>query len=88
MRKYISLLIIMAFALGMQGQEMSIDMSGLWRFQLDPMGFGKTAGSELYLSKLTETIALPGSMDESGKGIPNVVSHVDITPFSSFGLTS
>lgn len=55
----------------------SIDLSGLWRFQLDPMGFGKTPGSELYLSKLTESIALPGSMDESGKGIPNVVSHVD-----------
>ena len=55
----------------------SIDLSGLWRFQLDPMGFGKTPGSELYLSKLTESIALPGSMDESGKGIPNAVSHVD-----------
>ncbi len=55
----------------------SIDLSGLWRFQLDPMGFGKTPGSELYLSKLTESIVLPGSMDESGKGIPNTVSHVD-----------
>lgn len=55
----------------------SIDLSGLWRFQLDPMGFGKTPGSELYLSKLTESIVLPGSMDESGKGIPNAVSHVD-----------
>ena len=54
-----------------------IDLSGLWRFQLDPMGFGKTPGSELYLSKLTETVALPGSMDEGGKGIPNIVSHVD-----------
>lgn len=33
-----------------------MDLSGIWRFQLDPMGFGKTPGSELYLSKLTETI--------------------------------
>lgn len=54
-----------------------IDLSGIWRFQLDPMGFGKTPGSELYLSKLTETIMLPGSTDEGGKGIKNVVAHVD-----------
>lgn len=54
-----------------------IDLSGIWRFQLDPMGFGKTPGSELYLSRLTETIVLPGSTDEGGKGIKNVVAHVD-----------
>lgn len=54
-----------------------IDLSGLWRFQLDPMNFGKTPGSELFDKKLTESIVLPGSMDESGKGIRNVVSHVD-----------
>lgn len=54
-----------------------MDLSGIWRFQLDPMGFGKTPGSELYLSKLTEIIALPGSTDEGGKGIQNFVAHVD-----------
>lgn len=54
-----------------------IDLSGLWRFQLDPMNFGKTPGSELYKKKLTETIVLPGSTDESGKGIKNTFSHVD-----------
>ena len=57
--------------------EEQISLAGLWRFQLDPMGFGKTPGSELYLSKLTETIQLPGSTDEGGKGIQNVVAHVD-----------
>ena len=36
-----------------------MDLSGLWRFQLDPMGFGKTPGSELYLKKLSGTIYLP-----------------------------
>lgn len=54
-----------------------IDLSGVWRFQLDPMGFGKTPGSELYLSKLTENIYLPGTTDEGGKGIQNFVAHVD-----------
>ncbi|WP_304213145.1 sugar-binding domain-containing protein [Phocaeicola plebeius] len=54
-----------------------IDLSGIWRFQLDPMGFGKTPGSEHYLNKLAETIMLPGSTDEGGKGIRNTFSHVD-----------
>lgn len=72
----------MLFALGAclmahATQTDRIDLAGLWRFQLDPMGFGKTPGSELYLAKLTETITLPGSTDEGGKGVTNVVAHVD-----------
>ncbi|MCS2799119.1 hypothetical protein NXX24_21190 (plasmid) [Bacteroides fragilis] len=47
----------------------ALNLSGMWRFQLDPMGFGKTPGSELYLDKLSETIMLPGSTDQRGKGI-------------------
>ena len=58
-----------------------INLAGMWRFQLDPMGFGKTPGSELYLSRLTETIALPGSTDEGGKGIQNVVAYVESDDF-------
>ena len=77
--KRLSILLISLFAcLVVQAEESGrMDLSGLWRFQLDPMGFGKTPGSELYLSKLTETITLPGSMDEGGKGIQNIVAHVD-----------
>lgn len=66
-----------ALALGLSASAQTMDLAGLWRFQLDPMGFGKTPGSELYLSKLTETIQLPGSTDEGGKGTLNVVAHVD-----------
>lgn len=54
-----------------------IDLSGIWRFQLDPMGFGKTPGSELYLAKLAETIALPGSTDQGGKGIRTTARYID-----------
>ena len=54
-----------------------LDLSGMWRFQLDPMGFGKTPGSELYLDKLSETIMLPGSTDQGGKGIKNTARYVD-----------
>lgn len=55
----------------------ALDLSGMWRFQLDPMGFGKTPGSELYLDKLSETIMLPGSTDQGGKGIKNTARYVD-----------
>lgn len=54
-----------------------IDLSGMWRFQLDPMGFGQTPGSELYLDRLAETIMLPGSTDQGGKGIKNNARYVD-----------
>ena len=55
----------------------SLDLSGIWRFQLDPMGFGKTPGSELYQAKLTESIQLPGSTDQGGKGIKTTARYVD-----------
>lgn len=71
-----TLLLWICFGVEVAGSE-RMDLAGLWRFQLDPMEFGKTPGSELYLSKLTETIVLPGSTDKGGKGIQNVVAHVD-----------
>lgn len=79
MKKNLLVLISLFFCLSVFGQNDAarMDLSGLWRFQLDPMGFGKTPGSELYLRKLVETIVLPGSMDEGGKGIQNAASHVD-----------
>lgn len=78
MKKIGCLLIGLFVCMMMQaGEVRRMDLSGLWRFQLDPMGFGKTPGSELYLRKLTETIVLPGSTDEGGKGIQNFVEHVD-----------
>lgn len=56
---------------------MQYDLSGTWRFQLDPMGFGKTPGSELYQAKLAETITLPGSTDTGGKGIRTTARYID-----------
>lgn len=55
----------------------TLSLAGEWRFQLDPMGFGTTPGSELYLAKLSETINLPGSTDEAGRGVLNTASYVD-----------
>lgn len=79
MKKYILTIATALATLNCLGNMASdtIDLSGLWRFQLDPMGFGKTPGSEMYQAKLTETIQLPGSTDEGGKGIKNQAQYVD-----------
>lgn len=77
MRKYLLPLIAAAMSASAANMQDTINLAGLWRFQLDPMGFGKTPGSEMYLSKLTETITLPGSTDEGGKGVKNTAQHVD-----------
>lgn len=69
--------IMIATSLFAQQAESTLDLSGMWRFQLDPMGFGKTPGSELYLDKLSETLMLPGSTDQGGKGIKNTARYVD-----------
>ncbi|WP_302494869.1 glycoside hydrolase family 2 protein [uncultured Prevotella sp.] len=68
--------LLLCSAQWMMAQE-SLSLAGTWRFQTDPMGFGKTPGSELYLSKLTESIQLPGSMDEGGKGMSTTARYVD-----------
>lgn len=73
----IVLLCFVTCAMQAQPDALQIDLSGMWRFQLDPMGFGKTPGSELFLDKLVETIMLPGSTDQGGKGIKNNARYVD-----------
>lgn len=62
---------------GMLCAQERMSLAGTWRFQTDPMGFGKTPGSELYLAKLSETIHLPGTTDEGGKGMPVTARYVD-----------
>lgn len=69
--------LLAGMALQTYAQLATLDLSGTWRFQTDPMGFGMTPGSELYLSRLAETMSLPGTMDEGGKGLPNAAQYVD-----------
>ena len=75
-KRNILMSLLLSSAQWMIAQE-SLSLAGTWRFQTDPMGFGKTPGSELYLSKLTESIQLPGSMDEGGKGMPTTARYVE-----------
>lgn len=79
MRKWMMILLAVAAVSGLWAASdgTRIDLSGMWRFQLDPMGFGQTPGSELYLDRLAETIMLPGSTDQGGKGIKNNARYVD-----------
>jgi hypothetical protein len=78
MKKNVFLIITLICCLRVVAQQTDyMDLSGIWRFQLDQMNFGKTPGSELYKKTLPETINLPGSTDESGKGVKNTFSHID-----------
>src|SRR5258708_7956821 len=62
-------LLLIVFAInvnGQQGPEMKIDLSGVWRFQVDSLDKGV---QERWFNKnLKDKIKLPGSMTTNGKG--------------------
>ena len=77
MKKTICLSVFLCWILCCNAQVNTLDLSGTWRFQMDPMDFGKTPGSQLFYAKLSESINLPGTMDEAGKGIKTTARYVD-----------
>lgn len=78
MKTFLSAMMVLAFAWMATAQaEERMDLSGIWQFQLDITGFGKTPGSELYKKNLHDLIMLPGTTDLAGKGIANPARHVD-----------
>lgn len=54
--------------LGCNSMSAQVDLSGQWNFRMDPLDQGEV--EQWYLDKLDETITLPGSMVENGKGNP------------------
>ena len=75
---HIGILFLQISISSVEAQVQSIDLSGIWRFQLDPMNFGQTSrGNQLYRVQLSETIMLPGSTDQSGKGIKTTARYID-----------
>ena len=46
-----------------------ISLHGIWSFKLDPFDTGVNSNGVQLLPQLPETITLPGSTDEGGKGI-------------------
>lgn len=77
MKKHLFIAMLLLCSQLLPAQQQTMDLSGTWRFQTDPMGFGKTPGSQLYKIKLAESIQLPGSMDEGGKGLATTARYVD-----------
>ncbi|NWJ52758.1 MAG: beta-galactosidase [Bacteroidetes bacterium] len=77
MKKIIILFLFVIGGWSSSYAQQSISLAGEWRFQLDPLDFGKTDGSQLYLQKLNDKITLPGSTDLASKGIKTVSRHVD-----------
>jgi len=47
-----------------------LDLSGTWQFSLDSLEVG--VNEKWYAQPLTETVELPGTLDENNKGIPNL----------------
>ena len=57
-------------SLSTDGAAESVSLAGQWRFRLDPGNAGIAA--QWYNQRLQETVRLPGSTDENGKGFRNV----------------
>jgi len=62
------LFLLLSVVLSSCGSEKSnnIDLSGEWKFQIDSMDIGEQ--EKWYTTNLNDTIQLPGSMAENGKG--------------------
>ncbi|MDP8245175.1 MAG: glycoside hydrolase family 2 TIM barrel-domain containing protein [Candidatus Hinthialibacter antarcticus] len=66
MKRFItSLLILCTVSLAYASNE--IDLAGRWRFQLDPENIG-TSSQNWQLQTLTQSVRLPGSLQEQGYG--------------------
>ena len=72
-------LTVLCLAAGWAAGEMdknNISVAGEWRFRMDPDNKGLTEGWPAD-GISGDTVTLPGSMDENGKGIPNEKRHVE-----------
>lgn len=62
-------LVGLAFQMQAQPGCHTISLDGIWAFKADPLGMGLQSNGLQMFPSLTETITLPGSTDEAGKGI-------------------
>ena len=73
MKKYIvvslSFLIVLLYSCK-QGSSETIDLSGVWSFQLDSLNVGNE--QHWYSARLSDSINLPGTIDSNQKGIKNL----------------
>src|SRR5690606_36534561 len=50
------------------GGKKTLPLEGIWKFKLDPFETGVNSNGVQLLPQLPETITLPGSTDQAGKG--------------------
>lgn len=62
-------LVGLAFQMQAQPGYHTIPLDGIWSFKADPLGMGLQSNGLQMFPSLAETITLPGSTDEAGKGI-------------------
>lgn len=73
-RKYIKMFVILLFLVSCKekpfiSQRQIIPLNGSWQFALDSAALGIT--EKWYTGFLTDSVKLPGTLDENNKGIPN-----------------
>jgi hypothetical protein len=66
MKKLLFLLLLLALSAGLEATGQTIDLSGTWKFAMDPSDKG--IPEKWYNKSLKETVILPGSMSTNGKG--------------------
>ena len=72
----LTLCLAAAWAAAADGDNDTLSVAGEWRFRMDPDNKGLTEGWPAD-GISGDTVNLPGSMDENGKGIPNEKRHVE-----------
>ncbi|MEA4937591.1 MAG: glycoside hydrolase family 2 [Paludibacter sp.] len=66
---FVVLLIPCVTVLAKERNQSVIPLNGIWMFKTDPMGMGLQSNGLQMFTSITETITLPGSTDEAGKGL-------------------
>lgn len=70
---------------GIEKKQYIIPLEGIWKFNLDPMGMGLQSNGQQMFSSITETITLPGSTDEAGKGLKTQnISSIRLTRVNEY----
>ncbi len=69
-------------------QQQVIPLQGIWSFKLDPFAIGMNSNGVQLLPQLAETITLPGSTDQAGKGYQTqAMTSIRLTrPFEYKGI--
>jgi hypothetical protein len=69
MKKTATIFCVLLTAMLQVAAQQTISLAGIWKFKLDPFATGISSNGVQMMPSLAESITLPGSTDEAGKGI-------------------